>query len=59
VGRACIHRGSSGTRESQMSPCSGIRIGKGRRKGKFPAFGEKLQLPGRASKKGHEQRGVL
>jgi len=45
VGRACIHRGSSGTWESQVFPYSGIRFKGYRRKGKLPVFGEKLQLP--------------
>ena len=46
--RACIHRGNSGTWESQLSPYSGIRFKEYRRKGKLPEFGEKLQLPKRA-----------
>ena len=46
--RACIQRGNSGTWESQLSPCSGIRFKEYRRKGKLPAFGKKLQLPKRA-----------
>jgi len=56
VGRACIQRGSSGTWESQVFPCRRIRSKGYRRKGKLPVFGEKLQLPKRASKRGTQTK---